>query len=137
VTQDHYAGSPALLYNSTAGGDPTALNNIPTNEWHHHAVVKDGTTLTYYRDGGLYNQVEIDVVFDSDIPFWLGGDDAFDDAEQWHGFLSDVAIWGRRLGASEIGALVDGTAIIPEPSSVALALLGLLAGIGHLRGNRR
>lgn len=24
-----------------------------------------------------------------------------DDAEQWHGFLSDVAIWNRRLNSDE------------------------------------
>jgi hypothetical protein len=129
----HYDGSPALLYNTDALGDPTDLNNIETNVWHHHAVVKNGTSLIYYRDGVVYNRGEIDVEFDSDIPFWLGGDDAFDDAEQWHGYLSDVAIWHRRLGASEIQAIIGGANIIPEPSTVTLGLLGLLVGVGQLR----
>ncbi|MEO2046323.1 MAG: LamG-like jellyroll fold domain-containing protein [Pirellulales bacterium] len=133
----HYSGSPAVLYNTDALGNPTELNNIVPGEWHHHTMVKNGDGFTYYRDGVRFNRDEKDAAFDVDLPLFFGGDDAFDDAEQWHGFLSDVAIWGRRLLTSEVRALAAGHAIVPEPSSVALVLLGLLAGIGHLRGNRR
>lgn len=133
-----YDFSPNTLYNTTATGDPTDLNNIVPGEWHHHAMVKNGNVLTYYRDGVLYNRNEIDVAFDVPIPFFMGGDDAFDDAEQWHGFLSDVATWKVPLSPSDIQGIVNGDPIaIPEPSSVALGLFGLLVGIGQLRGSRR
>jgi hypothetical protein len=126
-----------VLYNSDALGNPTDLNNIVAGEWHHHAMVKGGADFSYYRDGVLFNRDETEVVFDVDLPFWLGGDDGNDDAEQWHGFLSDVAIWQRELRASDILDIYEGHAIVPEPSSVALGLLGLLVGIGHLRGKRQ
>ena len=131
-----YDFSPNVLYNTDALGNPTDLNNIVPGEWHHHAMVKNGDTFTYYRDGVVYNRDETLVDFDVDLPFWLGGDDGFDDAEQWHGFLSDVAIWKRRLLTSEIRGIVAGEPIIiPEPATVVLTLAGLLAGVG-LRRNR-
>lgn len=132
-----YDGSPNVLYNTDALGDPTDLNNIIPGEWHHHALVKRGNRFTYFRDGVRYNRDETEVIMDFDFPFFLGGDDAGDDAEQWHGFLSDVAIWDRWLRTSEVMALANGNAIIPEPTTVALTLLGLLVGVGHLRGSRQ
>jgi hypothetical protein len=133
----HYDGSPAVRYNTDALGNATELNDINPGEWHHHVIVKNGTGITYYRDGVRYNRDEIDVAFDVDLPFWLGGDDAFDDAEQWHGALSDVAIWGRRLLTSEVRAIAGGHDIIPEPGTVTLAVLGLLVGISQRRRSLR
>ena len=128
-----YDFNTSFKYNQDSNGDPTDLNNIPEGEWHHHAIVKREDRMTYYRDGQRWNATEITVEMDYDFPFFMGGDDAFDDAEQWHGFLSDVAIYDSALSQADIQDIVAGTPIVPEPSSVALALIGMMMGVAQLR----
>ncbi len=94
--------------------------------WYHQAVVKDGTSLTYYRDGVAMLTGEVTQGLDEPMPLWLMGDDAGDATEQWQGLLAGVRIYDSALTADEIAA-------IPEPSSLALLSLGLLVILGRRR----
>ncbi len=112
------------------GDDNLDYDDLPAGEWLHHAVVKDGDSLTYYRNGvqsaaGTFTQ-PLDVA----QPLFLGGHIGDAAGENWRGMLSGVQIYDNALSASEVAALV------PEPSSILLALAGLLT-IGLKVATRR
>ena len=63
-------------WHMNGNGDDNLLYNadIPADVWMHHAVVKDGDSLTYYRDGveasaGVFTQAMV-----AAQPLFLGGD---------------------------------------------------------------
>ncbi len=86
-------------------------DNIPSDPsvWLHHAVVKDGPMLTYYRNGEEWNSKEIETPqFSEDpLPFFMGGENTNSAGENWRGFLSDVRLFDHALSASEVMALVS------------------------------
>ena len=77
--------------------------DLPGGHWVHHAVVKKGATLTYYRDGVQAGTRTLTKTMDEN-PFFMGGDTG---GERWRGWLSDVRIYDRGLSAAEIRALVN------------------------------
>jgi hypothetical protein len=78
--------------------------DLPGGQWVHHAAVKKGATLTYYRDGVQAGTGTLTKTMDEN-PFFLGGDAG---GERWRGWLSDVRIYDRDLSAAEIRALIHG-----------------------------
>lgn len=79
--------------------------DLPQNQWIHHAVVKLGSTFTYYRDGVAYTNVT--TTTPTDIrPFYMGGDKF---GEWWQGRIDDVAIWTDALPTNAITGLANGT----------------------------
>jgi hypothetical protein len=77
---------------------------VPSDVWAHHVTVKDGTSLTYYRNGVEAGTSTITKTIDPN-PFSMGGD-ATNVVEMWRGYLSDVRIYDRALSADEISRLV-------------------------------
>jgi hypothetical protein len=123
----------ALEYRNVT--QPTFINNVdyanisPALGWVHHAAVKDGNTLTYYRDGVVGGSSTITADMPS-IPFYFGGDQT---VENWDGLLDDIAVWERALPASSIAGLADesltpltaptgGVAIIDPPEQTLFSL---------------
>ncbi len=76
---------------------------VPGDVWVHHVTVKDGTSLTYYRNGEEAGTNTITKTIDEN-PFSMGGD-ATNVTEMWRGYLSDVRIYDRALSADEISEL--------------------------------
>jgi hypothetical protein len=90
-------------------GEGIDYEDIPNARWLHHAVVKDGDTLTYYR-GGCIGDVDagnnprtITKALDAN-PFFIGGDAV---GERWRGWISDVRIYECALSADEIAYLAE------------------------------
>lgn len=79
---------------------------LPTDTWIHYAVVKSGSTLTYYRDGVAGGTSTLSTGLNNAQPFYFGGNEA---TENWQGRLDDPAIWERALPATAIAGLADGT----------------------------
>ena len=80
--------------------------DMSQNVWIHHAVVKEGSTLTYYRDGvqqGASVSAPTDIV--ASLPFFFGGDAA---GERWKGRIDDVAIFNDPLEQEQIQAIMGG-----------------------------
>ena len=105
----HYAGG--------GGGNVDFDDFQPDEGWFHHATVKSGNTLTYYRNGEAINSREFDGELNNPQPLYFGGDKT---NENWNGMLDDVAIWTRALSAGEAkkifgGASVTGGAGKPKP----------------------
>jgi hypothetical protein len=68
-------------------------------QWYHLAVVKNGTSYTFYRDGvadGTSTSLEVPEV---PAPFILG---QYSNLHRLHGALDDVRVWNTARSASEI-----------------------------------
>ncbi len=66
--------------------------------WTHHAVIKKGTTLTYYRNGIVTGQGAASVNQGPNV-FCIGGDLA---GGRWSGSICNVRIYRRALSAEEL-----------------------------------
>ncbi|MDC0316871.1 LamG domain-containing protein, partial [Verrucomicrobia bacterium] len=86
-------------YNGGGGGNVDFDDLQPDEGWFHHATVKSGNTLTYYRNGEAIDSREFDGELNNPQPLYFGGDKA---NENWNGMLDDVAIWTRALSAGEV-----------------------------------
>ena len=75
---------------------PSAVNN-----WHHAAVVYNGTSLVVYVDG--IPGVSVDSpggIKDSDLPLHIG--EGASTYPYWNGSIDEVRIWNRALSPEEI-----------------------------------
>jgi hypothetical protein len=78
------------------------------SEWLHHAVVKDGASLTYYRNGEMWNsdQIETDQLSPDPFPIFFGGENTAQAGEMWRGFISDVWLYDEALSEQAINDLM-------------------------------
>jgi len=96
--------------------------DLPGGQWVHHVGVKNGATLTYYRDGVEAGTATLTKTMDQN-PFFMGGDAG---GERWRGWLSDVRLYERALSADEIKTLAETPAApvirawSPDPADGAL-----------------
>ncbi len=93
--------------------DNLAYAGFPTNQWVHHVVVKNGTSLSYYRNGAVAAFKTLGGGQQFSQPLYFGGDRT---SESWQGHLDDIAIWDRALTADEVTRLASKTS---TPLSVA------------------
>ena len=87
--------------------------SIPTDVWIHHALVKDGAELTYYRDGEVFMTNTMTKTVDEN-PFYMGADGYSGVQEAWQGYLSDVRLYTRALTQEEVQRAMAGMGPISE-----------------------
>jgi len=90
------------------GNDNLEYDDIPADVWLHHAVVKTGDQLTYYRNGIEASSGTFTQPLDFPQPLFFGGDNENAAGENWSGLMSDVRIYNRALTGLEILAVVKG-----------------------------
>jgi Concanavalin A-like lectin/glucanases superfamily len=96
---------------------------VPGGVWVHHVIVKDGTSLTYYRNGVESGTNTITKTIDGN-PFYMGGDAS--PAEHWRGYMSDVRLYTRALTYTDVLGAMQGLgepwpyASSPNPADGAL-----------------
>jgi hypothetical protein len=96
------------------GNDNLDYDDIPADIWLHHAVVKTGDQLTYYRNGVESSTGTITQPLDFPQPLFFGGDNEGSAGENWNGLMSDVCIYGRALSEGEIRYLAGERAADPS-----------------------
>jgi len=111
--------------------------DMPDGIWVHHAVVKVGPKLTYYRDGKLSATSTTSAVISANPSIWAGPDPA---GERWNGQLSDVRLFNRALSDAEVKAMgANFKARKPVPANgtlnVSMPLLQWTAGTDALLHN--
>jgi len=92
-------------------------DDIPSNVWIHHAGVKKGTTLTYYRNGVESGTSTITKTIQAN-PFYMAGEPA--GGGRWRGWLSDVQIYDKALTLDEIKQVMRGDPLLawnPNPAN--------------------
>ena len=78
--------------------------NVPGDQWIHHAVVKNGTALTYYRDGVPAGTATATADMPV-LPFYMGGDAT---TERWRGRLDNVALFDEALAQAQVQTVMGG-----------------------------
>ena len=66
--------------------------------WTHHAITKDGTTLTYYRNG-IETSLDTTLVEQGENALYIGGDLV---SGRWSGSIYNVRIYNRALSVDEL-----------------------------------
>ena len=85
--------------------------SIAQGSWHHYAMVKTGTSYQWFVDGVAQGApVTINYSGSSPIPFFIGGDDNGSNrvAEHFQGYIDDVVLYRRALGAAEVAEVKNG-----------------------------
>jgi hypothetical protein len=95
-------------FHRNAVGENIDYADIAQNSgWAHHAVVKSGSLLTYYRNGVVGGTRTITQGLNNPQPLYFGGDQT---SEPWAGRIDDVAIWTKALSGTQISALTSNAA---------------------------
>jgi hypothetical protein len=84
------------------GNDNLEYDDIPADIWFHHAVVKAGDQLTYYRNGVESGSGTFTQPLDVPQPLFFGGDNEGAAGENWSGLMSEVQLYTRALTADEV-----------------------------------
>lgn len=103
--------------------------------WTHVAVTTNGINSLFYVNGSLVGtNLAPAELFPNTSPLFIGSrNDLF---TPMNGYLDDVALFNEVLSEAQIGTIMGGDFsehIIPEPSSLVLAALGLLGVLGLRR----
>jgi hypothetical protein len=91
--------------------------DIPGGVWIHHAGVKKGTTLTYYRNGVEAGTSTITKTIQAN-PFYMAGEPA--GGGRWEGWLSDVRLYNKALTIDEVRMVMRGDPLLawnPSPAN--------------------
>jgi hypothetical protein len=89
-----------------AGSERYLTYSIPTGQWIHLALVKNGSALTYYANGAVVATATAGADMESN-PLFFGGDPGAA-GEFSNGLMDEVALWTRALNPAEITSLVNG-----------------------------
>lgn len=81
------------------GYHTTGAESVPLNQWSHIACVWDGASLRQYINGVLVNTVAVSLAGRAPTAVVIGAETA---ARQFQGYIDEVRIYGRDLGATEI-----------------------------------
>ena len=111
--------------------------NVNDGEWHHLVAVSEhGVKTEIWVDGGLVaTGGAANIIYESGAALLIGANPGDNGGNrEWFGQIDDVAQWGRALSADDIAVIYQagqagqslGETIIPEPTSLVLAMLGLL-----------
>jgi hypothetical protein len=96
-------------------GSPTPVfssREVADTNWHHVAVTRSGSSVTFYIDGFEAGTTTMDGAFmNNAVPIRIGTDGpAYDPGSMFQGGIDEVRIYNRALTASEIQNLnVSGT----------------------------
>ena len=91
------------------GNNNLEYPDLPPGQWQHHALVKAGSTLTYFRNGTQASTGSISNGLDQPQPLYFGGETSGGGGEFFNGSLDDPAIWEKALPSSSIAGLAGGT----------------------------
>ncbi len=102
------------------GDDNLDYEDIPSDVWIHHVVVKTADQLTYYRNGIAATSGVITQALDVPQPLYFGGDNTGAEGENWGGAMSDVRTYTRALTQLDVLAAMLGVEQIDMEIGAAL-----------------
>lgn len=110
------AGSTSIELRNYAGavGDVYIIKTgVVTGQWHHFAIVRSGSTVSFYLNGNLVeSDSAFNFTFDPTKPMKLGGVNSGTYASHWErwldGGLADFAVFNAALIPDEVTRLATG-----------------------------
>ena len=123
----YFDDGPSLLTfysDATSPQSVRSTNEVPDTEWHHVAMTRSGSTITFYIDAlnagastisGDFANNPLSLRIATDGPAW-------DSKSMFHGSIDDVRFYNRALSDAEIQALVAGPGlrIVRSGNTVAI-----------------
>ncbi|MBN9689536.1 MAG: hypothetical protein J0M24_04795 [Verrucomicrobia bacterium] len=111
------------LFHSWIGKENSSLHGrVNDLEWHHVALTKDGSVLTFYIDGRSVGSTTTSASYEFTGPFALGGLGVEFDANRYAfwGDLDQLGFYPRALSASEMLSLIRplATSCVPPPEGL-------------------
>jgi len=101
-----------------AVGENVDYADMVPGVWTHLVIVKDGATLTHYRDGVLAGSMTITAAPLNGQPIYFGGQGF----ENWRGCMSDVRLYKIALSEAEVAELFENKG---AATGVVLAITGI------------
>ena len=95
------AGGKMVLTNKSRSAT-SADGYVIEGQWHHYAVMVNGTTVTFYRDG-LKVSTGSTATGIAEMPSFSIGTSAAD----WNGSIDEFRIWNRALTLAELDAVCN------------------------------
>jgi hypothetical protein len=94
---------------------------VPSGDWNHYAMVKNGASYQLYINGIPVNSTEPTFTYDetSPIPFFIGGDGGGGESEHFTGGIDDVVLYRSALTQQEVNNVMNGI-YLPIVTMVAL-----------------
>jgi len=121
---------------AAGGTDLYSSQLYTTDEWHYLAAVKDGSQMKLYIDGILDPNTATDATTVSGaLDAAIGRAGKNNSALYFNGMLDEIALYDRALTEGEIYLHFTGT--IPEPGTLSLVGLGVLALLRRRRRGQR
>lgn len=100
-----------FLYSDGSGGEYQSVNSsssITDTSWHHIAVTKNGSVVTFFIDGALDNSATMTQTFPSTShSLHIGTENYSATTEKFDGLIDDVRVYNRALSAAEIKILYN------------------------------
>jgi hypothetical protein len=110
VAPNEDGGQNLVHFWSDAGSPmhPRSTGTVTDMNWHHLAVTRSGTTLTFYIDGVEAGTTEVTGSFNNNpLPLRIGTDGPeWGVGSMFEGVIDDVRLYNRGLSAVEIQALL-------------------------------
>jgi hyaluronate lyase len=111
MTLAFYSSSSTLElrnYNGAALDIGLSKTGVTTGVWHHFAVVRGGSKLSWYHNGVLVGtDSAFGFSFDNSSPVKFGGPSATSVLDRWlNGSLTDLAVFNAALNGTEISELM-------------------------------
>ncbi|MFD2824833.1 LamG domain-containing protein, partial [Lacinutrix iliipiscaria] len=85
----------------------TSNTSIPVGEWHHVAVIYDGTTVSIYIDGVLDNSANRTAPTNTIESFFIGAAGKNAPRQHFQGNIDEVRIWNTNLSESELRFIMN------------------------------
>lgn len=90
-------------FNYGGASNPTSINPVDDNLWHHGIYTYDGSTLTCYLDGVYQSSQSVTLAIGAGN-FAIGYRKPYNDG-YWIGSLDEVRVYDRALTAAEVQSL--------------------------------
>ncbi len=97
-------------WHRNGGGENIDFVDMPRDIWVHHAVVKDGPALFYYRNGVLTDARAITDAPNEMLPLYFAGQGV----ENWRGYLSDIRVYASTLSTQSVADLAASKGTLPQ-----------------------
>jgi len=136
-------GRLRFLHRAPAGGGggtdiytDASANPYDVDQWHHLVAVKDGDLdeMRLYLDGDLAGTASNATTIDFDLDLGIGRLGKSYSGRYFNGMIDEISLYNWAFNESDV--LSHMSAAVPEPSTFALATLGLL-GMAVLTLRRR
>lgn len=102
-------GRPNMLWRDSGGVSHSLATSVPlpVDEWHHVAVVHNGTAATFFIDGFQDLSLTAPIPTTSDQHFMIAAGDYINPANFFDGTIDEVRVWNQALSTEQLRYIMN------------------------------